>query len=274
MKDSKAVLVTLIIAFLISNIVWFSKILPPGQFKSYLRQAPGFVNDKILSIYPDDLIVTIKNGQVDINQDSPYCLVTHHDSETGQPFGIVYDSSALPDPSIFTKSNHYQDLCTPFALVGKNFVVYPDGDKDNQYKINTIPDNIDYELTKTTITDFADETLPKIMDFGQKIYYFVPIVILALSYPFILLFNFWYAFILKLVFKLFKIDPKLTQGKVYGTSLLIYFIILFTQTITRGRFISFPFFNTIVICLFAVLYFKSRSPNQPDNDQTPTGQVK
>ncbi len=274
MKDSKAVLVTLIIAFLISNIAWFSKILPPGRFKSYLRQAPGFVDDKIISIYPDDLVVTIKNGQVDINQDSPYCLITHHDQETGQPFGIVYDSAAIANPSIFTQKSQYQGICNPIALVGKDFFMYPDNNNSNQYKINTIPDSVDYQLDKDTITDFADKTLPKVMDFGQKIYFFIPIIIFALSYPFILLFNFWYTFVLRLAFKLFKVDPKLTQGKVYGTSLLIYFLILLTQTITGGRFISFPFFNTIAICLFAILYFKSRSPNPPDNDQTPAGQVK
>lgn len=278
MKNGKAVLICTIFSFIFSAILWFYITIPFNQFKNTIDTLPDMVNTSLLSRYPDDLVVSIKKGIVTINQESPFCIILDDKTKAG----IVYDSSATSITlNALDHDGPYQDLCFPYALVGQTFVMYPDKDS-GQIRINKIPTDITYEIKKSTIVTFVDNILPIIVQVGNIGYFIVPLIIFIAFFLFTLSTNFWYAFVSKLVLKLFKINLIHVKSMIYGTSLFIFNIIQFinlvlfdwliNKALHRHYALSFPFSKTIIISIGTLIYFKylSNTPTPSVSQAIPT----
>ncbi len=271
MKTGKAVIILLVSLVLVIFLSWFFYILPVSKVNQFFANLPNLVNSQIISNYPSDLTVTISKGIVSINQPSPYCLLLHQNS------GVIFDAEAQPSLSALGANSQYSNLCQPIALVGSNFVMYPD---DNSFKISQIPTNIDFALDQPTIKKYSEIAIPIVLHYGRILYYLLPVVFIPFALLFILFTNLWYKFTTKLILKIFKVDYD--ESYIFGTSLFLYTVIIILNSVVLkfvSSFIgqeislSFPFANTIIIALVSLLYFKSRPQSPPGNDPTPTPPV-
>ncbi|MFA5828335.1 MAG: hypothetical protein WC841_03195 [Candidatus Shapirobacteria bacterium] len=272
MKTQKSVLYLTIFLLLSSIIGWFYLILPLSTLNDILSNASTWVDTNLVSRYPDDLIISVKSGQVSVNRETPYCLVLDDKSQSG----IVFTGDR--DPRVLSLTDEtYSSLCKPIALVGTNYYVYPD--KENTYKVETIPATVNYNLDKNQIVNFVNQYLPLILRSGRNLYYFVPFMATPLLLIIFLSQNLWYSWVAKTIIKIFKLHPNDKKLEIYGTSLFIYTIILFVDWVIIGLLLnyilkqnihlSFPFFNSLVIGIGTSLMLKSDTPSQLDNDHSP-----
>lgn len=278
MKPQNSVLTLLIVTAFYVLTSWFVVMAPYSKVKDVLGQLPTIANEKLVALYPRDLQISVKKGIVSVNQKTPYCLIVDQKSGTG----VVFDPISVPDISLLGPNSIYKKLCLPMALVGKNFVLYPD--KQQSYKIQTISPEVSFEVDRTKVSSFVAEILPKIVSFGQTAYFVGPFVVILLMFLLILNLNTWYALIVYLAAKVFKVNPALTFRRAYTLSLFFYNFVFIANSIIISLVLNqishlnihlnFPFLYTIIITLASIFYLKSQSPSLPDSGPTPKHQTK
>ena len=221
------------------------------------------VDNLISSAYPSDLVINIKNGEVSVNRNTPYCLVLDQKSK----FGILFDEKANATDFI-NKKNVSENVCNPFALVGKNFIVLPDSESgaEGSYKIQQISPSVNYKITRDEISNLSSNILPKILTFAKYAYYIGPFMLALFITPFFLLMNLWYALIAKLLLKITKTNTVVTYNEAYSKSLFVLFIItifnwvvieLLVKNILHLNFsFTFPFLTTIAVAVGTFLMDK------------------
>ena len=123
MSLSKAILITFLALLVIVPFGWFVTAAPVCEANRFFQSAPRFLNKSLSEIYPADLVIDIKGGEVKINRPSPYCLVF----DKGSRMGVIFDETAQAQVLLDLPAR-YTRLCQPVALVGKNFVTYPKGE--------------------------------------------------------------------------------------------------------------------------------------------------
>lgn len=269
MKKSKAILICLIFSFFYAIISWFIIILPFKTFKNDLDNLPTIINDSFLSRYPEDLLISIQKGQVGLNRDSPYCFILDKNSN----MGLIYDDTvSSADPTVFNKGGPYDNLCHPIALVSQTFFMYQDS-SSKQIKISQIPQDVNYQIKKSTITTFVDKVIPNVVKIGNIAYFVIPVIIFISFFLFTLLTNFWYSFVANFALTKFKIDTSPVKSFVYGSSLFVFNIIQFINLVLfawlankflgQSFYLSFPFSKTILITLGVVAIYKYAKPKTP-----------
>jgi|GEM_PF-5613179 len=282
-EKSKTFLFVFIMIWFI--IGWFFIVAPLAQVKSFFAKAPEFINTKFLNKIPSDLAVTINNGQVSINKPSPYCLIIDD-----QKRGVVFDikSNSSPNPQDLEPKGKYSSLCTPLAIIGQEYVLYPD--KDSSYKVTKISSDINYTATKNSAETFVSQVLPRLLSFGWIVYFAAPFFSGPLVFVYFLLLNTWYAWFVKFISKIVKIKTSVPSDKIYNLTLFFFTFILVIDWVFFGYLlplvvgndnINANFFmrNTIFITLLSLYYFYShpltdQSPTPPGNDPTRTPQLK
>ena len=272
MKTNKSVLYLLIFLLLSCTIGWFYFILPLPTLNNILNNTSTWVDTTLVSRYPEDLIISIKNGVVSLNRSTPYCLVLDDKSQSG----IVFTGDKDPRVLSFTDGT-YSSLCKPIALIGANYYISPD--KENTYKVETLPATVNFDLNKNKVVEFINQYLPLILQVGRKAYYVIPFAIIPFLLVGFLCQNIWYSWVAKTIIKTFKFNSGNKQLEVYGTSLFIYTIIIFVDWVIIGLLLnytlkqnvhfSFPFFNTLVVSIGTALMLKSDTQSQPGNDHSP-----
>ena len=99
---------------------------------------------KVVDVYPDDLVVTIKDGNLSINQPEPYFIKNPFPSEDGPKNLITIDTTST------MQSGDFQKFST-FAIVKSNYAII-DSDSNNRMmsfdKIATTT-----VISKSVITD-------------------------------------------------------------------------------------------------------------------------
>lgn len=276
MKTSRAILYLFVFILLSSVIGWFYFILPISTLDNILDNTSSWVDRNLVSRYPDDLVISVINGNISINQPTPYCLILDDKSQSGIVFTGDYDPRVLS-----LTDETYSFLCKPLALVGNNYYVYPD--KESTYKVETLADTISFRLDKDQIIKFIDQYLPLIIQGGRKVYYYIPFAITPFMLVIFLSQNIWYYWVSKTIIKTFKLHPGTEKLEIYGTSLFIYTIILFIDWVVIGLILNYtlkqnvnlsiPFFNTAVISIGTALMLKSDTQSQQGSGHSPSPPV-
>jgi hypothetical protein len=202
---------------------WFVISLPIEKFNDYAERAPIIINDYISDIYPEDLMIDVSDGEVSINRQTPYCLIFNRESAEG----IVFDDNAQLTVPVSSSLTDYNDLCRPWALVGKNFLLFPDSLDSLQagsYRIQEIPAEADFLLSKEIIDDLLINILPILLRLARTLYFLAPFLIVIFSYSALIFANYFYAFIAKIVIKKSKINTEITYKQVRKKSLFILFL--------------------------------------------------
>jgi hypothetical protein len=301
MKPEKSILVNFIISCVLTLAGWFLIIAPYAKVQDLIKRMPRWINTNVVENFPDDLKVNVKNGIVSFNKASPYCLTLPSDktSKNEELQGIVLDVKATADISTLESGGKYAKLCKAFALVGKDFVLYPD--KDNSYKYTKISNTVSFDVDREIILKYVTQYMPLLINFGQRAYYVIPFAFIPLFFVILLSTNYWYSLVVRFVAKILKIK-ELSFGESFKLSLYFYNLILLVDAILiryvlnilleQNINISFPFLNTIVITGAAMIYLKNKTPpenlitlpppipgtpvgmtpTQPSSSSTPTGQ--
>lgn len=265
MKPQKSVITLLLIVTVYFLISWFAVFAPYPKVKSFINELPNLINSKIISQYPQDLTISVKKGIVSINKPTPYCL-----SDSSSKNGIVFDPLAKPDFSLLGEKSVYKDTCQPVAIVGKDFVLYPD--KQSSYKIQTISPDVDIEIDRTKISSFVNEILPKLVSFGQALYFIAPFVVIPLVFIVYLVGNLWYALVIYFIRKWTKGVTPLSFGEAFKLSLFFYNFILVvrlfglsliaTQLMHQNVQFDIPFLDTVLITIGSLWYLNRATNNK------------
>lgn len=266
----------------ISVFYWFVVSLPIQQFKQIYADAPSMVNNLLNDVFPEDLIITINNGEVTINQETPYCLVI--DKETNE--GIVFDEAADLTTPLKDNLMMYSNLCDPLAVVGRNIVIYSESPESGSYNIQEIPSEVNFQIDQAQVQAIASGVLPILLDWFKTIYYFLPFVMAPFIFLYLLSMNFWYAWVTKIVLKISKINQTLTAKEVRKKTFFVLFIwtmfnwiviqFLINDLLKIEFRLAFPFLNTIVIAIGVALLekFVSKKDDGSGGDtNTVEGQV-
>jgi hypothetical protein len=269
-EKSKLLLLAFVSAFFILD--WFLVIAPYNQFNNGLEEIRQQVNSGLIDKLPSDFVVSVKGGQVSTNKPSPYCLSLPDDQEkTGIIFDV--DKSTPPDPRDLESGGRYQELCNPAAIVGQEYILFPD--KDSGYRLVKVSPEMNFTANKSTIKNIADQFFPIAVYLSHWAYFIGPLLVTLFVYGSMLLFNFWYAFVAKFVSKIFKIKTSLDPEKTYDITLFYYTIITaidwfvfgyIVKTVAGVEDINTSFFmrNTIIITL-ATLYYQSSHPPKSES---------
>ena len=260
MSLSKAILITFLTLLAAVPFGWFVVAVPVVQANRLFRSAPQFLNKNLSEIYPANLVIDIKDGEVKINRPSPYCLVFDKGSRSGIIFDEVAQAQILLDLPV-----RYTRLCQPVVLVGKNFITYPKGEGKG-FEMQKIPSEINFKVTQEKIKNFVGQYSPRLIASGRILYFLLPFVILPFIMIGLLLKNLWYGFISYAALKGFKVKPNATYKETYATTLLLQTTLVFLtwifvpflfKTLGAARPVwGFPFLNTILITTGTVLLIK------------------
>ena len=211
----------------------------------------AFVNTK----YPENLIIKVDKGQVEINQPLPYCLML--DEKTN--LGIIFDSAENPNIKSF-ESKPVDFPCQPMALVGKNYIVASVSSEIKYYKV---PTEIKVEITRNWLLENIEKYMPIVEKFGWNGYLLLPLILVVVMLPFVLLFNYWYSAIFYVVIKLLKMEEHEEVKNRYWIALFFGAILSAVNTlmeVTIHQKINFPFSATILITAAGIIYLKRTKP--------------
>lgn len=275
---------------------WFVLFLPIKRFKQLHADAPSMVNNLLNDVFPEDLIITINNGEVTINQETPYCLVI--DKETNE--GIVFDENANITAPLSNSLEIYSDLCNPLALVGKNYIIYSDLEerwelqddnfvkvgsyidslKNGSYQVQEIPSEVNFQIDQVQVQAIASGVLPILLNWFKTIYYFLPFVMAPFIFLYLWSMNFWYAWVTKIVLKISKINQTLTAKEARKKTFFVFFIwtmfnwliiqFLINYLLNIEFHLAFPFLNTIVIAIGTILLEKLVSKKDDGSSSSDT----
>jgi len=284
MKPEKSIIISIISVCCLTLFGWFLIIAPWSKTQDLIKKLPSLVNTNLVENFPADLKINVKKGIVSINKISPYCLTLPYDkTKVGNVGdGVVFDVYAKADISSLGAGGMYSKLCKPFALVGKDFLLYPG--EDNTYKYTKLSDTMNFDVDREIISKYVNQYMPVLISFANKAYFILPFAFLPLILVFIFLMNCWYAIVVKLAAKIFKIRT-MSFGESYKLSLFFYnFLLIFNlivikyilRTLLKQDFsLSFPFINTIVITAASMFYLKNRpvKPEQEFSQELPTDKI-
>jgi hypothetical protein len=272
MSVAKSALVLFLFLVVVIPIAWFTVVFPYKSAAAFIRNFPKLIDSSVIQQYPSDLVISVKNGQVNLNRPTPYCLIL----KQGSLIGIVFDPGSEPNIRAFEANGPYSDLCQPLVVVGKNFFMTLD---NSQLKIQMISTQLTTTIDQKSLSEFVSNYLPRVTSFGQTAYLYFPFLMVILAYMFFLLNNFWYSFITGLVLKIFKIRPGTGSSEIYGATLFFYTSLNFIQWVVIGYIlnglfklntsVNFPFMNTVLIAIACVFYFKSKPLPLPESPPAP-----
>lgn len=264
-KPEKSKFLLFLLVLVSSVFGWFFVIAPHSSFQNLIDRFTNLVNNNVIARFPEDLVIIAKGGQISVNQPSPYCFIVSDDGE-----GIVFNTNvSSPQPSDLEPGNKYSDLCRPIAVVGQNYVIYPD--RDYGYRVSKIPMEVDIVVDRSKVVGFVNQVLPVLSSVARYFYFAIPFVVTIFSFVYLLAINFWYLIIVKLVGqKLLKMDLASSKVSLYNRVLFFHVIflafdIVFLQYILK--FIlgqnqletSFFLRNTIVISALTLYFHNSPS---------------
>ena len=236
--------------------------LPKKEVDEFFNKTLLQLEEEVLVKYPDDLEIEIDDGLISVNKELPYCLEL--DEEQGVKQGIVFDKK--PNISALMEgSEEYSQLCKPIVLVGENYVIWPDR---QGLKTQPISNEINIDIDKNKINEWASKIMPVIKDWGMKAYMFGPILLVGPAMLVLMFLNLWYGMVLKIACSLFKIR-KIDFSLAYRTSLIVFtawntFKWLVSMIIrqiseTGIRLSPFPFFDTTLITAICLLLIKNKT---------------
>ncbi len=144
---------------LIASLVTFSSTVKP--ITSDLKEAIGALETTALSAYPEDLVVTLKSGEISINQPEPYIFVMPKDLAV-EPESAEPADTTTENPSnflVFDSAGTLNDLerYDTLILVNKTNILVQGNNKVEVYPLKDYPDG---ELTAETLRSLATKVRP------------------------------------------------------------------------------------------------------------------
>ena len=259
-KESIKYLAKLVLLVALLATIMFAFILPP------IFKIVKIGVSSVATNYPDELVLSIKNGEASINQPEPYIiktpsyLINLNKSEKPLPENLVVINTTEPfDLNIFRESK-------TSSLMTKTEIAFIQPDNDEMrilplYKFGNIEINKNWILNKQSL---IVELLPWVMIMSIPVIYIGVFVGIFVG---MLIALFLYALIVFLIFKIKKLDVsyKKSYQVALHASTLIIFLSLFTTTLGSMGF----FMRMIILIVIIFLNFSENSVPKPTADPLP-----
>lgn len=242
---------------------------PVSRFLSVLPQ-------KVIDMYPDELVVTVKNGEVSTNVVEPYTIPLTRFEEVFDFDNVLgTDTESMQNLVVIDTNAQVEDYVgySTLVLITKKTVVWSDDDGTHLYNL-TADDS--FTLTKAEVTDFVNQVKPLTR-------YVIPAMVVAAFLGLFLFVPSGYLIYLLFFALLFWLLSKILKtGLTYKGSYKLGLHLATVYATISGLFImvkvplSFPFLRTIFLLVFGFFVLRqiSASPAPaPAQPETPTPNI-
>lgn len=217
-----------------------------ASFGMWKSQIGGDIRSRILAVYPDELVLTFKDGRVTSNVDEPYLIPTPKEfvDATSPKNLVVINTSGTITPSDFGRYD-------TFAILGGDAVWVYDPQKDKTTIQNF--DNIKGEsfvVNKQIVAEWVNIGLKVGKWIVGVLLIFLPVIIFAVFWCGYLLYLLFGALVIWLAAKLRKVD--ITYGQAYKLGLYLLTLPIFYSILSSIVMFKLPYVFTLI--LFAVAY--------------------
>lgn len=231
---------------LILALTIVQSIYPVWLFSTEGQKEIRKFSDKAVSVYPNELEVKIKDGQVSTNVKEPYVIAIPSEDNAGENQNLIVLDTKTPYSA--AKFNEYKSL----IWVTRDSV-FVKGDKNGQTKTFDLSSAKNFTLNKTVVNSFVAKASPWLK-------LITPVVIIAILVGIFMLYFFRliYLFLLALlVFILLKIIkrpiPYTDSYKVVLYAVTLGFIVEVITIVAHQQ--SFPFMLTVITLLVVLFNF-------------------
>lgn len=230
------------------------------------------IGPQIVSNYPNELVITIKNGQASSNVDEPYFIKTPA-SILGENFKNVpvitvnglqpsSSSSSVPENLIVidTKNQFSEadfDKYNTFAVLTKtSLAMRKDSGKIEIQSLNKIPD---WTISKASVSSFVGKIQPFIK-FASPLFVLMFFVGYMFYFSLQLIYLLLAALLIWAVTKIKKLQIGYKKSYQAGLHIMTFPLLIGAISTILNIHITdaIPFFTTIVIVVFATINFEPR----------------
>ncbi|MFH0864090.1 MAG: DUF1189 family protein [Candidatus Gottesmanbacteria bacterium] len=246
---------------LISTVVIIPKLLP-------LKNLILIIPSKLVQIYPSSLQITINKGQASTNVPEPYYLplkdvekIFTNDKVLGTQTSKIVNLLVIDTKASVEDFPKYQ---TAALLTKNNLVVYDDD--TGGYKVLLLKDFPDITINRQLVQNSLFKINPFINTVANFVIPVLTIIIffsIFLFYPSVKLFYLlFFALIAFLISKILSIPTPYKKCYQISMHLIIIPTTIWGVLGLFGLNISFPFLQTIVMAILAIIVFLAIKNNQ------------
>lgn len=252
MTVKKSLLIWALVSLTVVMATFYGVLVSKNKINEWLSNGDNLfwsLSQKI----PEDLEVKIKNGEVTINKERPYCLQLV--SKSG--LGIYFSNSENPS---LPKKNE----CDASITVGKDYMVMPED--DGSYRVYKVDETVEAIINRTIIENFYRNNSPVIEKVAWIIFYGGSWLGWLTVFGWGLLNCLWFTWIAKLALKIFQSRKELIFVQVFGVSLFLmsgwWFLryglvsLILNNYFHKNIELGFPFMNTLILTVLALIWYK------------------
>ena len=250
MTIKKSLLIWAFVSLTVMMTAFYGVFLSKTKVENLLAHGDNLFWSLVQKI-PEELEVKVKNGEVAVNKQRPYCLVLT------SKLGVYFSNSEVP--VLLNESE-----CASLLTVGKNYMVTKED--NGAYKVYKIDPKADYTISKSNIENFYKSSRPIVENVAWVIFYVGPWLGWLVIFGFGLLSCLWYTWVARQALRIFQSKKDLAFVEVFGVSLflmsmwwflrygLIYFVVSFY--LKKNMWFGFPFVNTLILTVLALIWYK------------------
>lgn len=232
----------------------------------FIRPANQFLNilpGKISSLYPDELIITIKNGEASTNVAEPFFIPLSQVEQTFKDWDkkeVLGQSTAVPQINhllvIDTQAQpeefpNYQTA----ALLTKNYFVYIN--KNNNFEVMSLDKVGNVTINKGLVVNILDIVSPYLK-------YISPVLIAVVFFSILIFLPLWtllYVVLFSLaawiLAKIFGVALSYGKSIQVNMHLVVIPTTIFGVLGILGLSISFPFLRTLIMLVLTIIVFQN-----------------
>ena len=223
-----------------------------------IKAFADYGSTKIVELFPAELRIDVKNGQVSTNVQEPYFIKFPGELKAKENSEISNKNLSNIENILVIDTKNDFNLDTfnsykTFALLTKNSVVYY---KDNGIEMQPLESSMNFSVDREKVASVIDKIKPYIK-FVYPIVVLSIFVISMIVFCFQLICLFFGALFVWLVARLKKVNMGYLKAYQLSLHLLTFGILVETLAFLFGYVIPIPFFGTILLAIFAAINLKS-----------------
>lgn len=205
----------------------------------------GDIRGKTLALYPDELVLTFRDGQLSSNVEEPYSIPTLPEF-SGEVANLVVISTR--EPIALADFERYDTI----AILGNDAVWTLDAEK-NQIQIQKFDQfsKEDMVINEQKVTEFVDMAMKVGKTVITILFIFLPLIVFVFLWLSYLSYLFLGALVIWVVAKIRKVN--LTYGQSYKIGLYLLTLPILYDVLTTGPLSMFhiPFLFTVILAVVA-----------------------
>lgn len=258
MITKKSLVIWAITSLLVIMVGFYGVFFPKARVETLIAAGDNLFWTLTQKI-PEELEVVVKNGEVEVNKERPYCLLI----EPKSGIGVYFSENESP---VVPKKGE----CGALMTVGKNYVMVKE--ENDNYRVYKVDAKANYTINRENIESFYQKMRPEAEKAGWIIYFVGPWVGWLMIFGFGLLNCLWYAWVARIGLRIFQSRKDLSFNQVFGTVLflmsmwwflrygIVYLIV--NNYLQKNMWLGFPFMNTLILTILALIWYKNKDKKE------------